>query len=79
MNTKPSHYASSDRTPEQVERDNALAAQWHKTATQPWSEYMKTVQANTAAWAQMQGTDDAANEASKQRVQDYLNKYKHLF
>lgn len=79
MNTKPSHYASSDRTPEQVERDNALAAKWHKTATQPWSEYMKTVQANTAAWANMQGTDDAANEASKQRVQDYLKKYKHLF
>ena len=78
MDTQPSHYASGDRTPEQVERDNALAAKWHKTATQPWSEHMKTVQANSA-WAQMQGSDDAENEASKKRVQDYITKYKHLF
>lgn len=78
MDTQPSHYTSGDRTPEQVDRDNALAAKWHKTATQPWSEYMKTVQAN-AAWAQMQGSDDVENEASKKRVQDYITKYKHLF
>ena len=78
MDTQPSRYASGGRTPEQVERDNALAAKWHKTATQPWSEYMKTVQSNDT-WAQMQGSDNAENEASKKRVQDYITKYKHLF
>lgn len=76
--TKPS-LLGQDRTPEQEDQDNKLASIWHKTATQPWHDYMKTVQSNQAKWHEMQGTDDAENQASKQRVRDYLTKYKHLF
>lgn len=69
---------SSGRSPEQENRDNDLASLWHKTATQPWHEYMKTVQ-NTGKWGDMQSQETEENQASRQRVQEYLTKYKHLF
>ncbi len=59
--------------------NDRIANMWYKTATQPWHEYMQTVQSNQAKWQEMQGADTAENEASKQRVQSYLTKYKHLF
>lgn len=77
--TKPA-LTSMERSPEQIQRDNDLAQKWHTTATQPWHEYMKTVHSNGAAWHAMQSAqDDAENEASKNRVKDYITKYGHMF
>ena len=55
-----------------------LAQIWQKTASQPWHEYMKTVQ-SSGTWHELQAAETDENEVSKQRVQDYLTKYKHLF
>lgn len=81
MKTKPSPLDNQDRPTDsyQQNQSDSLASTWHKTATQPWHEYMKTVSDNHSKWAQLQVTDDAENEASKKRVQDYITKYKHLF
>lgn len=78
MSTKTSSISQKLGNTDQSNSDS-LAATWRKTATQPWHEYMKTVQANDAKWKALQGSESAENEASKQRVKDYLTKYKHLF
>ena len=63
----------SQESPEDKDYNERLSKIWRDTAAKPWSEY--------AAGMNLGGQeiDSPENEASKQRVRDYIEKHKHLF
>lgn len=68
-------------TPEEETKAKALADKWKRTATQPMSDYVKTIKGDISfrnkETLDVQGEETPENAASKKRATEY--KKKHSF